>query len=83
MKGSNKFAAVMLTAAMSVTSTGFSAFAANGIPADVAGTRFEEPIQILQALDIMVGDGNGKFRPDATIKRSEVAKIAVLSPNLI
>lgn len=82
MKGSKKFAAYMLTAAMTVTSTGFSAFAANGIPTDVAGTRFEEPIRILQALDIMVGDGDGTFRPDATIKRSEVAKIAVLSMDL-
>ena len=26
------------------------------IPADVQGTRYEEPVQILSALNIMVGD---------------------------
>ena len=28
------------------------------IPSDVKGTRYEEPVQILSALDIMVGDEN-------------------------
>lgn len=52
-----------------------SSFAA--LPADVAGTRYEEPVQILSALNIMNGDENGKFRLDDTIIRSEVAKMAV------
>ena len=47
------------------------------VPEDVQGTRYEEPIQVLSALDIMVGDENGDYRPDDTIIRSEVAKIAV------
>lgn len=47
------------------------------IPADVEGTRFEEPVQILSALGIMNGDENGKFRLDDTIIRSEVTKMAV------
>ena len=46
-------------------------------PAEIAGTRFEEPIQVLSALKIMIGDDNGKFRPDDTIIRSEVAKMAI------
>ena len=82
MKGSNKLVAGLLTAVMSVSSLGLSALAAHGIPTDVVGTRFEEPIQILQALEIMIGDGDGNFRPDDTIKRSEVAKIGVLAMNL-
>ncbi len=44
---------------------------------DVRGTRYEEPIAVLSALDIMVGDENGDYRPDDTIIRSEVAKMAV------
>ncbi len=52
------------------------------VPADVEGTRFEEPIQVLQALKIMIGDGDGNFRPDDTIIRSEVAKMAVVTMGL-
>ena len=40
------------------------------IPADVQGTRYEEPVQILSALNIMVGDENGAYRLDDTIIRS-------------
>ena len=47
------------------------------LPEDVAGTRFEEPVQILAALEIMVGDDDGAFRLDDNIKRSEVAKMAI------
>lgn len=47
------------------------------IPADVAGTRFEEPVQILSALKIMNGDENGQFRLEDTIIRSEVTKMIV------
>lgn len=82
MKGSKKALAGILTAVMSVSSLGFSSFAASGIPVDVEGTRFEEPIRILQALDIMNGDGDGNFRPNDTIKRSEVTKMAVLAMGL-
>ncbi len=83
MKGSNKLLAGLLTAAISASSLGASVLAAaGGIPTDVAGTRYEEPIQILQALEIMIGDDDGSFRPDDTIKRSEVAKIGVLAMGL-
>lgn len=81
MKGSNKLLAGVLTAVMSVSSFGMQAFASR-IPVDVEGTRYEEPIRILQALDIMNGDGDGNFRPDDTIKRSEVTKMAVLAMGL-
>ena len=37
------------------------------LPEDVAGTRFEEPVQILAALEIMVGDDDGAFRLDDNI----------------
>ncbi|MDD6736148.1 MAG: S-layer homology domain-containing protein, partial [Clostridiales bacterium] len=82
MKGSNKFFAGLLTASMALSSLCAVSFASPGVPVDVEGTRFEEPIQILQALEIMIGDGDGKFRPDDTIKRSEVAKIGVLALGL-
>lgn len=44
---------------------------------EIQGTRFEEPVRLLSALNIMVGDDNGDFRPNDTIIRSEVAKMAV------
>lgn len=47
------------------------------IPADVSGTRYEQPAQVLSALKIMIGDDTGAFRPDDTIIRSEVTKIAI------
>ena len=47
------------------------------IPAYVQGTPYEEPVQILSALNIMVGDENGAYRLDDTIIRSEVAKMAI------
>lgn len=62
-------------AASSVAAVLPSAFAA--VPAEVQGTRFEEPVQVLSALEIMVGDENGKFRLDDTIIRSEVTKVAI------
>lgn len=52
------------------------------VPSEIAGTRFEEPIQVLSALKIMIGDDNGKFRPDDTIIRSEVAKMAICALGL-
>ena len=81
MKSSKKVLAGILTTVMSLSSLGTASFASR-IPTDVEGTRFVEPIRILQALDIMNGDGDGKFRPDDTIKRSEVAKMAVLAMGL-
>ena len=64
--------AVLSTAALTASMNAFAA-----IPSDVAGTRFEEPVQVLNALRIMIGDDNGTFRLDDTIIRSEVAKMAV------
>lgn len=68
-----KFICAVLSAA--ALSASINAFAA--IPSDVAGTRYEEPVQVLNSLKIMIGDDNGTFRLDDTIVRSEVAKMAV------
>ncbi len=73
MKGlNNKMMSSLLAAAFLAQGTALAK-----IPADVEGTRFEEPIQVLAALDIMIGDENGDFRPDDTIIRSEVTKMAI------
>ncbi|OQB15186.1 MAG: Surface layer protein precursor [Firmicutes bacterium ADurb.Bin193] len=51
---------------------------ASPLPADVVGTKYEEPVELLRALDIMVGDAEtGAFRLQDGILRSEFAKIAV------
>lgn len=47
------------------------------LPEEIVGTKYEEPIQVLAALEIMVGDANGALRLNDTIKRSEVAKMVV------
>lgn len=65
-------AATAAATALSLVPTSMAA-----VPSDVQGTRYEEPVQILSALKIMVGDENGEFRLDDTIIRSEVAKMAV------
>lgn len=50
---------------------------------DIAGTKYEEAAEILGALGIMVGDaGTGSFRPDDSILRSEMAKVAVYTIGL-
>ncbi len=75
----NKLSQKILSAILASASLGAAASvpALAKIPEDVAGTRFEEPVQVLSALKIMIGDENGKFRLDDTIIRSEVAKMAV------
>lgn len=79
MRGfTNKVITAGITA--TVLMQGVSGFAK--IPADVAGTRYEEPIQVLSALNIMNGDENGAFRPDDTIIRSEVTKMAICALGL-
>lgn len=65
-----------------VMSFGFVANAAT-LPSDVIGTKYEESVELLQALEIMVGDKDtGDFRLEDGIIRSEVAKIAVLISGL-
>lgn len=73
MKDFKKFVASLL--AMSAVAASASAFAA--VSADVEGTRYADSIQILSALDIMTGDGDGNYRPNDTIIRSEVTKMII------
>lgn len=74
MKFTNKVNLAALIAAAQIAG---AVSASAQIPHDVQGTRFETPIQVLAALKIMIGDHNGDFRPDDTIIRSEVTKMAV------
>lgn len=73
MKGIRKTVANLLTA--SVMAASASVFAA--VPADAEGTIYAEPIKILSALNIMTGDGDGNYRPNDTIIRSEVTKMVI------
>lgn len=54
-----------------------SSVAMAAVPADVVGTDYEEAAIRLGALGIMVGDEAG-FRPEDSVKRSEMAKITVI-----
>ena len=74
MKGLKKFiASTTLLAAMAAQTTSFAVI----LPEDIIGTKYEEPVQILAALNLMVGDENGELRLNDTIKRSEVTKLVV------
>ncbi len=71
---SKKLSAFVL-AGMMMASTAAQSFAA--LPSDALETPYGEAIETLGALDIMVGDDDGLFRPGDTIRRSEFAKVAV------
>ncbi len=74
MKGIKKIiTSTLAVAALASNMTGFAA----SLPAELIGTKYEEPVQVLAALKIMVGDDTGTLRLDDTIKRSEVAKMVV------
>lgn len=70
-----KLIASVLTSIMTFSMAATVAMAA--IPSDVANTKYEEAAEVLGVLEVMVGDTEGTFRPDATIIRSEAAKVAV------
>ncbi len=75
MTMSKKMAAIVLTLIMTV-SMAVQSFAS--LPSDAVGSKHEEAIETLGALDIMIGDAEtGLFRPNESIKRSEFAKVAV------
>ena len=67
---------ILASAFAAAPMTGLSA-KAMVLPEEVTGTRYSEPVQILAALKIMVGDDDGAFRLEDNLKRSEVAKMAI------
>lgn len=69
--------------AFSMTTVMLATTAFASIPSDVKDTKYEEAAQVLGALGIMIGDENGKFRPDDAIIRSEVTKVGVTLMGLL
>jgi len=59
----------------------FTAVGAAPIPQDVVGTKYEEAVGLLSALDIMSGDGTN-FNYDADITRGEFAQILMKTMRL-
>ena len=43
--------------------------------ADVTSEQNQEAIEVLKAVEIMVGDENGNFNPDAQVTRNEMAVV--------
>lgn len=70
MKIFKRCSAVLLTLCLMMQAAVFAAPS----PSDVAGTQYEEAINALCALDIMVGDGTN-FNPDNTITRGEITQV--------
>lgn len=77
MNSIKKIVTGILTSAFALAPISGLTSLANTLPDDVAGTRYEETVQILAALKIMIGDDDGSFRLDDNLKRSEVAKMAI------
>lgn len=73
----HKFKKLIASVLTSIMTFSMAAVAFAAIPSDVADTKYEEAAEVLGVLEIMVGDTEGTFRPDDTIIRSEVAKVAV------
>lgn len=72
-----KVTSFILSALMTI---GFTVTSFAAVPQDAKDSEYKEAIELLGALDIMVGDAeSGAFRPNDTIRRSEFAKVAVLS----
>ena len=79
-KALKRFTTSAIAAALLSSSMGAMAVT---LPEDIKDTRFEEPAQVLAALGIMVGDKeSGLMRPESEIRRSEVAKMAVMALGL-
>lgn len=75
MLKTRKVTAFILAAVMTLA-MGLTSFAA--LPQDAIDSKYEEAIETLGALEIMVGDAEtGLFRPEDSLKRSEFAKVSV------
>ena len=72
-----KLTSIILSLVM-ILALGLTSFAY--VASDAQDSKYKEAIELLGALEIMVGDKDtGAFRPEDTIKRSEFAKVAVTS----
>lgn len=73
---SKKFLSLVLAFAMLLGM--FQSVSAFNIAGDVKGTDLETTAAVLGSLNIMTGDADtGNFRPNDSIKRSEVARVAI------
>ena len=73
---SKKFLSLVLAFAMLLGL--FQSVSAFNIAEDVKGTDLETTAAVLGSLNIMTGDADtGNFRPNDSIKRSEVARVAI------
>ncbi|MDY6314896.1 MAG: S-layer homology domain-containing protein [Clostridia bacterium] len=73
---SKKFLSLVMAFAMLLGM--FQSVSAFNIAEDVKGTDLETTAAVLGSLNIMTGDADtGNFRPDDSIKRSEVARVAI------
>ncbi len=72
-----KLTSFILAALMMAT---FAVTSFASVPQDAQNSKYKEAIELLGALEIMVGDAeSGAFRPEDTIRRSEFAKVAVMA----
>ncbi len=80
MSKSTKVFSLILALVMSFSA--FTGVFAYTVADDVAGTVYEEAAAALGALNIMIGDDEGNFRPNDSVTRAEFAKIAVCALGL-
>lgn len=80
MKNLKKLLAVMISVAM-VLSTFAVVVSAKSFPDVTEDSNYYEAVSILSALQIVEGDDQGNYNPDATLKRSEAAAILIRLTN--
>ncbi len=75
-KGLTLLLTVVMVLTMSVANTSAASFA------DTAGTNCETAVNVLAALGIVEGKGEGAFEPDSALTRAEMATIILRAMNL-
>lgn len=71
----------ILTAATAVFAADAAGKASVSVPADVAGTSFEEAVKVLMEKEIITGDTDGLYHPDSNLTRAQACVIVVKAMN--
>ena len=61
---------------------GSTAFSFGAVPSDVAGSKYEDAVNVLMELDVISGYPDGSYKPAGIVTRGEMAKIIICALGL-